>query len=105
MEGMPAGRSDIDRVSQIAALEDVTKRGAKGILITPANFGGVVPAIGKARANRARPSTLSFATDNLKAGELIGRYTRAKAEEKGIKPRIAMLTLGGLRPPLPGRVT
>jgi fructose transport system substrate-binding protein len=35
-----------------------------------------------------------FATDNLKAGELIGRYARAKAAEDGIEPKIAMLDLG-----------
>ncbi len=35
-----------------------------------------------------------FATDNLRAGELIGRYAKAKAEEDGIEPRIAMLDLG-----------
>ena len=34
-----------------------------------------------------------FATDNAKAGELIGRYARAKADDEGIEPRIAMLDL------------
>ena len=34
-----------------------------------------------------------FATDNMKAGVLIGQYAKAKAEEKGIKPKIAMLDL------------
>ena len=34
-----------------------------------------------------------FATDNMKAGELIGQYAKAKAEEMGITPKIAMLDL------------
>jgi fructose transport system substrate-binding protein len=34
-----------------------------------------------------------FATDNLQAGELIGRYAKAKAVEEGIEPKIAMLDL------------
>ena len=32
-----AGKSDVDNASQVAALEDMTKRGAKGIMIVPAN--------------------------------------------------------------------
>ena len=34
-----------------------------------------------------------FATDNMKAGELIGQYAAAKAKEMGITPKIAMLDL------------
>ena len=41
----------------------------------------------------SRPPTALFATDNAKAGELIGRYAKAKAAEQGIEPRIAMLDL------------
>ena len=101
-----AGKSDIDNDSQVAALEDMTERGAKGILITPANSAEVVPAIEKARQAGVTVIALDtptdpdsavdalFATDNLKAGELIGRYARAKAAEDGIKPKIAMLDLG-----------
>jgi len=40
-----------------------------------------------------------FATDNAEAGELIGRYAKAKAAQLGVKPRIAMLDLAsGDRP-------
>jgi len=101
-----AGESDVDNDSQVAALEDMTERGAKGILITPANSAAVVPAIEKARQAGVTVIALDtptdpesaadalFATDNLRAGELIGRYAKAKAEEDGIEPRIAMLDLG-----------
>jgi fructose transport system substrate-binding protein len=98
------GTSDVDSDSQVRALEDMTQQGAQGILIAPASE-AVVPAIEAAReagvtviAVDTPTQPLSavdalFATDNAKAGELIGRYARAKAEEEGIEPRIAMLDL------------
>ncbi len=101
-----AGRSDVDNASQVTALEDMTRRGAKGILITPADSRAVVPAIEKARQAGVTVIALDtptepesavdalFATNNARAGELVGRYARAKAEEEGIEPRIAMLDLG-----------
>jgi fructose transport system substrate-binding protein len=100
-----AGKSDIDNASQVAALAKMTSEGAKGILITPADSTAVVPAIEKARGAgvtvialdtptrpRAAVNAL-FATDNTEAGELIGRYAKAKAVEEGIEPKIAMLDL------------
>jgi fructose transport system substrate-binding protein len=98
------GRSDVDSASQVAALEDMTRRGAKGILIAPVSA-EVVPAIERAREAgvtviavdtptdpRSAVDAL-FATDNARAGRLIGRYARAKAEQDGVEPRIAMLDL------------
>lgn len=99
------GESDVDVQSQIAALEDMTERGADGILIAPTDSTAVVPAIEEARQagviviavdTPVEPETAVdafFATDNRRAGELIGRYARAKAEELGFEPRIAMLDL------------
>jgi fructose transport system substrate-binding protein len=100
-----AGKSDVDNASQVAALEDMTKRGAKGILIVPANSRAIVPAIEKARRAGVTVVALDtptqpasavealFATNNRRAGNLIGRYAKAKAEEQGIEPKIAMLDL------------
>jgi fructose transport system substrate-binding protein len=100
-----AGKSDVDNASQVAALEDMTKRGAKGILIVPANSRAIVPAIEKARRAGVTVVALDtptqpasavealFATNNRRAGNLIGRYAKAKAEEDGIEPKIAMLDL------------
>jgi fructose transport system substrate-binding protein len=97
------GTSDVDNASQVAAIEDMTSRGAKGILITPADSTAIVPAIEKARQagvivialdTPTEPSSAVnalFATDNERAGELIGRYARAKSE--GSNPKIAMLDL------------
>jgi fructose transport system substrate-binding protein len=100
-----AGKSDVDNASQVAALEDMTERGAKGILIVPANSRAIVPAIEKARRAGVTVVALDtptqpasavealFATNNRRAGNLIGRYAKAKAEEEGIEPKIAMLDL------------
>ena len=83
----------------------MTAEGAKGILITPADSTAVVPAIEKARRAGVTVIALDtptepasavdalFATDNGQAGELIGRYAKAKAIEQGIEPKIAMLDL------------
>ena len=100
-----SGKFDTDNASQVAALENMTTQGAKGILLVPADSKAVIPAIEKARAAGVTVIALDtptepqsavdalFATDNLKAGVLIGQYAKAKAEEMGIKPKIAMLDL------------
>jgi fructose transport system substrate-binding protein len=99
------GRSDVDYESQVRAIQDMTRRGAKGILIAPTDSEAVVPAIREAR--RAGVTVIAvdtptdpesavdalFATNNTRAGELIGRYARAKAQDEGIEPKIAMLDL------------
>jgi fructose transport system substrate-binding protein len=97
------GKSDVDNQSQVAALEDMTARGAKGILIAPADSKAIVPAIEKARQAgvtviavdtptdpRSAVDAL-FATNNERAGELIGQYAKARAA--GSNPKIAMLDL------------
>jgi ABC-type sugar transport system substrate-binding protein len=97
-----AGKEDGDEAGQIAAIEDAIARGDDGILITPAGP-GVNPAIKKARdqglyaialdtpPDPANTVDITFATDNFKAGELIGQWT--KAQLKGKKATIAMLDL------------
>jgi fructose transport system substrate-binding protein len=100
-----SGRSDTDNASQVTHLENMTTQGAKVILDVPADSKAIVPAIKKARDAGVIVIALDtptepqdavdalFATDNLKAGELIGKYAAAKAKEMGIKPKIAMLDL------------
>jgi fructose transport system substrate-binding protein len=97
------GKTDVDNQSQVAALEDMTARGAKGILIAPADSKAIVPAIEKARQAGVTVIAVDtptdpesavdalFATNNERAGELIGRY--AKARVAGTSPKIAMLDL------------
>lgn len=97
-----AGKEDGDEQGQISAIEDAIANGDDGILITPSGP-GVNPAIKKARDQGLYvialdtppdpPDTvdITFATDNFKAGELIGEWTRAQL--KGKKATIAMLDL------------
>ncbi len=97
-----AGKEDGDEAGQIAAIEDAIANGDDGILIT-VNGPGVNPAIEKARdqglyvialdtpPDPADTVDITFATDNFKAGELIGQWT--KAQLKGEKATIAMLDL------------
>jgi fructose transport system substrate-binding protein len=100
-----SGKTDTDNASQVAAIENMTTQGAKVILDVPANSKAIVPSIKKARDQGVIVIALDtppepqdavdalFATDNMKAGELIGQYAKAKAKEMGITPKIAMLDL------------
>ncbi|TML86982.1 MAG: sugar ABC transporter substrate-binding protein [Actinobacteria bacterium] len=96
-----AGKSSSDNASQIAAIENMTTAGVKGILITVADGKAENPAIAKARKagvlvialdTPTVPKTATdalFATNNLNAGILIGKYARAVT--KGNTVTIAML--------------
>ena len=97
-----AGKSDGDTDTQSKAIEDAVARGDKGILITPAGP-GVNSAIDNARnaglyvialdtpPDPADTVDITFATDNFKAGELIGKW--AAGTLNGKKATIAMLDL------------
>src|SRR6188472_3735161 len=97
-----AGKADGDTDSQVKAIEAAVARGDKGILITPA-AAGVNSAIENARnaglyvialdTPPDPPDTvdITFATDNFKAGELIGKW--AAAQLGGKEATIAMLDL------------
>jgi fructose transport system substrate-binding protein len=100
-----SGKSDTDNASQVTAMENMTTQGAKVILDVPADSKAIVPSIKKARAAGVTVIALDtptepqdaanalFATDNLKAGELIGQYAKAAVKKMGITPKIAMLDL------------
>ena len=97
-----AGKEDGDTAGQIAAIEDAVNRGDDGILITPSGP-DVNPAMEKAREAGLYvialdtppdpPDTvdITFATDNVEAGRLIGQW--AAAQLGGEKATIAMLDL------------
>lgn len=88
-----AGKADGDEAGQVQAIENAIARGDKGILITP-NGPGVNPAIKKARdaglyvialdtpPDPADTVDITFATDNFKAGELIGKWTAGQLAGK-----------------------
>jgi fructose transport system substrate-binding protein len=96
-----AGKNSSDNASQIAAIENMTTAGVKGILITVADGKAENPAIAKARQAGVMvialdtptvPTTATdalFATNNFNAGVLIGKYARAATKGKTVT--IAML--------------
>ena len=90
-----------DSATQIAAIENMINRGAKGIVLDPANAFALIPIVKKARdagivvvttntsLDPLTAADASFETDNLAAGTLIGQWAKAKL---GATPaRVAML--------------
>jgi fructose transport system substrate-binding protein len=100
-----AGKQDGDNETQVQAVENLVAKGAKGLLITPNDSKAIVPALDKARAagmlvialdtplEPADAADATFATDNFKAGELIGKWAAAKLGSKASSAKIAMLDL------------
>jgi len=98
-----SGKFDTDNDSQVTAIENMINAGVKGILLVPANSKAIVPSIKKARDAGVLVIALDtptdpddaadalFATDNFKAGELIGQYAKAAFGDK--KAIIATLDL------------
>lgn len=97
-----AGKEDGDEATQIQAIEAAVARGDDGILITPATD-GVNPAMQQARdaglyvialdtpPNPPDAVDITFATDNFKAGEEIGKWAAGTLDGK--KATIALLDL------------
>lgn len=101
-----AGKIDGDVETQIASVETCIASGAKGILITPSDSRALAPVIQQARDAGAlvialdtpfEPADLAdvtFATDNFKAGEMIGQWAAATLGAEGVKTaKIATLDL------------
>lgn len=100
-----AGKFDTDNASQVSAIENMVAAGVKAILITPSDTKAIVPAIAKARKagvlvialdTPTSPQSATdalFATDNLKAGVLIGQWAKAKLGAKAKTAQIVTLDL------------
>ena len=100
-----AGKIDGDTETQVAAVETCIASGAAGILITPSDSKALVPVVEKAREagllvialdtpfEPADAADATFATDNFKAGELIGQWAAAKLGDGAADARIALLDL------------
>jgi fructose transport system substrate-binding protein len=100
-----AGKIDGDVEGQVAGIETCIASGAKGILITPSDPRALTPAIEKAKAagiliialdtpfEPADVAHATFATDNFKAGELIGQWMKARLGDEAANARIAFLDL------------
>ena len=98
-----AGSFDGDNEAQVTAIENMVNAGAKGILLVPSDSSAIVPSVQRARdqgvvvialdtpLNPQDASDALFATDNFKAGQLIGEY--AKAVMGDTTPVVATLDL------------
>ncbi len=100
-----AGEFDGDNETQVEAIESLIAAGAKGILITPSDTVAIVPTIEKARnagllvialdtpLDPITAADMTFATDNFKAGEYIGKWAAAKLGDEARNAKIALLDL------------
>jgi fructose transport system substrate-binding protein len=92
-----AGKQDGDNAGQVTAIENMIAAGARTILITPNDAKAILPTIRKARdagvlvialdspTDPADGVDALFATDNYKAGVLIGQYAKAALGGKPAK--------------------
>jgi fructose transport system substrate-binding protein len=100
-----AGKKDGDNETQVQAVENLISAGAKGLLIAPADSKAIVPSIDKAKqagmlvialdtpTDPPNAVDATFATDNYKAGLLIGQWAKAKLAKAGTQAKIALLDL------------
>ena len=99
------GRYDGDWETQAAAIERLVAEGADGILITPSDPAALANTVRRARQAGVPVFALdtpfdspvsvdgTFATDNFRAGELIGAWARARTD--GSVPEVRIVTLDG----------
>ena len=105
-----AGKADGDNDGQVAAIEQLMAAGAKGILLVPSDSTAIVPTVEKARKAGILVITLdtpldpvtaadaNFATDNYKAGQLIGEWAKGTLGDKAKSAKIATLDLSPNEP-------
>jgi fructose transport system substrate-binding protein len=105
-----AGKYDGDNDSEVAAIEDLISLGAKGFAIVPSDSSAIVPTIEKARKAGLMVVDLdtptdpidavdaTYATDNRKAGLLIGEWAKGTLGDKAKDAKIAFLDLATNQP-------
>lgn len=105
-----AGKIDGDHESQVAAIEACIADGAKGILITASDTKAIVDSVKAARdagvlvialdtpLDPIDAADATFATDNFKAGLLIGQWAAATLGAEAANAKIAMLDLAISQP-------
>ncbi|MHB1101185.1 MAG: substrate-binding domain-containing protein [Devosia sp.] len=105
-----AGEFDGDNESQIAAIESLIAAGAKGFAIVPSDSSAIVPTIQQARdagllvivldtpLDPIDAADATFATDNFKAGELIGQWAKGTLGDAAANAKIAFLDLAVNQP-------
>ena len=105
-----AGKADGDNDGEVKAIEQLIAAGAKGILLVPSDSTAIVPTVKKARDAGIIVITLDtpldpvdaadalFATDNFKAGQLIGAWAKGTLGDKAATAKIATLDLAANQP-------
>jgi fructose transport system substrate-binding protein len=105
-----AGKIDGDNESQVAAIESCIADGAKGILLVPSDSKAIVDSVKKARdagilvialdtpLEPIDAADATFATDNFKAGELIGAWAKATLGDAAKDAKIAYMDLNPSQP-------
>ncbi len=102
-----AGSYDGDTKAQIEAIQTLILAGASGILITPSDPAAVAETISKARQagifvvaldtpfDQKESVDATFATDNFKAGELIGMWAQARLANAATDAKLVTLDGSG----------
>jgi fructose transport system substrate-binding protein len=105
-----AGRIDGDNETQVAAIETCIANGAKGILLTPSDPAAIAPVVQQARdagvlvialdtpLDPIDAADMTFATDNFRAGELIGQWAKAQLGDAAADAKIGLLNINISQP-------
>ncbi len=105
-----AGKVDGDNETQVAAIETCIANGVDGILLTPSDTSGIVPSVEQAREagilvialdtplSPTDAADMTFATDNYKAGVLIGQWAKAKMGDAAEDAKIGLLNINISQP-------
>ncbi|MFC3852171.1 sugar ABC transporter substrate-binding protein [Salinispirillum marinum] len=105
-----AGRIDGDHETQVQAIETCIADGADGILLTASDTSSIVSAVEQARdagllvialdtpLDPANAADATFATDNFRAGELIGAWAAARLGNDARNARIGLLNINVSQP-------
>ena len=105
-----AGKIDGDHQTQVQAIETCIADGADGILLTASDTSAVVSAVEQARnagllvialdtpLSPASAADATFATDNFRAGELIGAWAAARLGDDAKDARIGLLNINVSQP-------
>jgi fructose transport system substrate-binding protein len=105
-----AGRIDGDNETQVAAVETCIANGAKGILLTPSDPAAIAPVVQQARdagvlvialdtpLDPIDAADMTFATDNFRAGELIGQWAAAQLGDEAANAKIGLLNINISQP-------
>lgn len=105
-----AGRVDGDHETQVQAVESCIASSVDGILITASDTKAIVPVVEKARdagilvialdtpLEPIDSADATFATDNFKAGRLIGEWAAKTLGDETANAKIALLDLSPSQP-------